>query len=621
MKQMKRQQAEVREKHLDARQLAGFSKAKAKEVKNFVVAEAFKALPNHLKPSRDQVLKMRWLLTWKLDEDPEEGVEPLNRDASGNPLRPKARAVVLGYMDPMYEHRPTSSPTMNRSTRQLFLQMCANHKFQIEKGDISGAFLQGEDFGEDRPMFCEPLPEILDAIGAPRGSTMLLTKAAYGLVEAPLQWYLSMAKFIEGLGGERQFSDPCAWGFFDEARNPVGYIVGHVDDLLFGGRANCSRWSEIKKKLKERFKWGSWEASKFTQCGVLIETLEDNSFQLSQPEYLDGVDEIHVTRSRWNQTEAAVTPFEQQQLRSVLGALSWHSNQVAPYLSAPVSLLLSKIPEGTVQTILEVNKLLKKAKVNKHQKLRIHAQSPDERPLISMWVDAAHANRVDGSSTKGMLAGWCSQRLMHGHLETVSPLYWQSARLQRVCRSSAASETRAAVDAEDELYALRFQAFEYTGGQVSLWKCDDAVQNIDGVIISDSKNLYDRLCQTVLTLKGAERRTDIETLCLKESMTSASTQIRWVNGDSQLANSLTKESEPHQLAEFMRRQGRWRIVYDPSLLSGRKRKQLGLQSLDVQKQSESEKPGISISRGAVQIPQSVGAGKHETSTAAPLPQS
>ena len=324
----------------------------------------------------------------------------------------------------------------------------------------------------------------------------------------------------------------------------------------------------------------------YSMC-VLIETLEDNSFQLSQPEYLDGVDDIHVSRSRWNQPDAALTAFEQQQIRSVLGALAWRSNQVAPYLSAAVSLLLSRIPHDTVQVILDTNKLLKKAKANKQQKLRIHAQPPEEAPLISMWVDAAHANRVDGSSTKGMLAGWCSQKLLQGHLETVSPLYWQSARLQRVCRSSAAAETRAAVDAEDELYALRFQVFEFTGGQVSLWKCDDAVKQIDGVIVSDSKKLYDRLNQTVLTLKGAERRSDIETLCLKESMNSANTLLRWVNGDSQLANSLTKDTEPHQLAEFMRRQGRWRIVYDPSLLSGRKRKQMGLQSLDVQKQSES----------------------------------
>ena len=115
---------------------------------------------------------------------------------------------------------------------------------------------------------------------------------------------------------------------------------------------------------------------------------------------------------------------------------------------------------------------------------------------------------------------------------------------------------------------------------MSIWQCDKAVSEIAGVLISDSKNLYDRLNQTVLTLKGAEKRIDIETLCLKESMYATSLKIRWVNGDSQLANSLTKEAELHQLFEFFRRNGQWRIVYDPELLSGRKRKQIGLGSLD-----------------------------------------
>ena len=58
-------------------------------------------------------------------------------------------------------------------------------------------------------------------------------------------------------------------------------------------------------------------------------------------------------------------------------------------------------------------------------------------------------------------------------------------------------------------------------------------------------------------------------------------KLRWVNGDSQLANSLTKEDELHQMFEFFRREGRWEIVYDPELLSGRRRRQLGLKSLDV----------------------------------------
>ena len=157
--------------------------------------------------------------------------------------------------------------------------------------------------------------------------------------------------------------------------------------------------------------------------------------------------------------------------------------------------------------------------------------------MIVAWVDVAHANRVDISSTKGVLIGWSSTGLLEGNLERVSPLYWQSARIQKLCRSSAASETGAAVDAEDESYAVRFQVFEYLGGQVSVWRCDDAVTAVDGVSVSDSKNLCDRVSQTVLTLKGVEKRADIETLCLKESMSSTKLQIKWGSGDSQVADS------------------------------------------------------------------------------------
>ena len=251
VKQLRRQAVEVSERHLSEKELQGFCQAKSKEVKNFVVARAFQHLPKHMKPSKRQILKMRWLLTWKLDEQPEG--EPVKRDSQGHALKPKARAFVLGYMDPEYEHRPTSSPTMSRTTRQIFLQQCANHKFQVEKGDISGAFLQGDDFGPDRPMVCEPLPEICEALGVPPQTPMLLTKAAYGLVEAPIQWFLSVSRYLESLGAERQFSDPCCWGFFNEDRTPIGWVCGHVDDFLFGGRAGDEKWEQIKAQIQARF--------------------------------------------------------------------------------------------------------------------------------------------------------------------------------------------------------------------------------------------------------------------------------------------------------------------------------------------------------------------------------
>ena len=53
--------------------------------------------------------------------------------------------------------------------------------------------------------------EICDALGVPRNSVMRLKRACYGLVDAPLEWYRSVAEFLEGLGLERTWSDPCTW--------------------------------------------------------------------------------------------------------------------------------------------------------------------------------------------------------------------------------------------------------------------------------------------------------------------------------------------------------------------------------------------------------------------------
>ena len=116
---------------------------------------------------------MRWILTWKLKDD--------------GTTKPKARAVILGYQDPAYEHRATTSPVMTRSTRQYLLQIAANRRWSVYKGDVSGAFLQGRPYPED--LFCVPCPEICEAMNLPVGSVTKMKRACYGVVDAPLEWY------------------------------------------------------------------------------------------------------------------------------------------------------------------------------------------------------------------------------------------------------------------------------------------------------------------------------------------------------------------------------------------------------------------------------------------------
>ena len=557
---LKKRAVEVSEKRLSATDREKFQKAKMIEVKNFLAAEAFEALPDNLKPNKDQAVGMRWILTWKMQE-------------SGEP-KAKARAVLLGYQDPSYEHRATTAPVMTRQTRQLILQLAANKRWQIMKGDVSGAFLQGRSYPDE--LYCVPCPEICREMGLPAETVTRLKKACYGLVDAPLEWYKTVASFLEELGLERLWSDACAWVWRKDGQ-VRGMISGHVDDFIFAGSSTDAEWHGILEKIKAHFKWGDWDVDCFTQCGVQVETTKDG-FTLGQPKYLEGVSEIHVNANRRKERHASTTEREKTQLRGLLGALSWHSQQVAPHLAADVSLLLSEVTQSNVETIFKANTLLAHAKARSSHQLKVHRCVSGEMVMVA-WVDAGSQNRHDGGSTQGVIIGAAPTELLQGEVTPVSLVAWHSNRIDRSCRSPGAAETQAAVNGEDSLYFARFQWSEMLYGQVNTRNPDAVVQRVPGCLVTDSRNVYDKLNTEVVSIKGAEKRTNIEALALKESQQNTGLIVRWVHSEAQLANSLTKAGGKNEIEMYYKMCQRWRIVEDPEMKSARRRKEEGIEPL------------------------------------------
>jgi hypothetical protein len=185
--QLRRRAIEVSERSLDPEEKQKMNEAKQVEIKNFISAKALEAIPAHLQPDKQAAMRMRWILTWK-------------RDDSGG-QRAKARCVILGYMDPQYEHRQEASPTMTRTSRQVMLAVSASLGFGVWKGDVSEAFLQGREYkGES---FVIPTDDICDAMGIPAGSVTRLKKACYGLVDAILEWFLTVSEFLISIGFEK----------------------------------------------------------------------------------------------------------------------------------------------------------------------------------------------------------------------------------------------------------------------------------------------------------------------------------------------------------------------------------------------------------------------------------
>jgi hypothetical protein len=181
---LKRRAVEISMKNLTSAEREGFEQAKAVEVKNFIAAKAFEALPPELRPPEEKAIKMRWLLAWKVKED--------------GSTKPKARAILLGYQDPEYEHRSTTSPVMTKQTRQLMLAATALFGWKVWKGDVTGAFLQGRTYPGE--LYCIPCDEICSAMGLDKGSITRVRKGCYGLVDAPIEWYRSVSEYLETLG-------------------------------------------------------------------------------------------------------------------------------------------------------------------------------------------------------------------------------------------------------------------------------------------------------------------------------------------------------------------------------------------------------------------------------------
>ena len=520
---MKRRAVEVNEKRLSPDELKQFQEAKGVEVRNFIASKAFEVLPPDKRPSRSQAIGMRWILTWKPKDD--------------GTFKAKARAILKGYQDPKYEFRDTTTPVMTRLTRQILLQVAANRRWKVRKGDVSGAFLQGREYPGE--LFCIPCPEILQEMGLSEGEIVKVKKGCYGLVDAPLEWYKSMAGFLESIGLVKSWSDPCCWMWKPDGVLR-GLIAGHVDDFLFTGDPSDPEWLEVEKKIQTRFKWSDWEEGRFVQCGVTIEAMADGTFELSQPSYVDKLSEINLNATRRKEPMAPTTDWERQKLRAMLGGLSWHATQVAPHISAEVGLLLSEVSKSTVDTVRRANALLFATRGRRGHKLKIHAFGETESLGLFAWADAGAQNRPDGGSTQGIFIRMAPMKLLEGEMCAVSALSWYAGKVDRVVRSPGAAEACAVVNGEDQLFHARFQLGEFLGGPCNVFDVNETVNRVPGCVISDSRNVYDKLQTEEFSVKGSERRTDLEMLCLKSAQRKNAVELRWVHSEAQLGNALTK---------------------------------------------------------------------------------
>jgi transposase InsO family protein len=572
----KKQRTEVKLTTLTVEEQAAFKKAKESEIQiqNWLsTGTVSKILRDKLAP--EQIIRCRWILVWK---PLEEAISPENakgiKSEKLKTHKPKARLVVLGYLDPNLTEVPRDSPTLGRQSKMLLLQLISSKGWSLGSFDIKAAFLQGRT-QKDRVMGMEPVPELAKALQLAPNEVCKLDKSAYGLIDAPFLWFKTLSEELINLGMQPSPFDPCVFILRHPKTNEISGVLGiHVDDGIYGGDEYFH--SQISK-LEEKYPFGSKKSKAFTFTGIELFQHPDNSIELSQTKYVNHIPAIQISQERKLQENEKVTEKERHHLRGLVGSLQYAAVHTRPDIASALSHLQSQINSATVATLLTANKVLHNAKKHSDVHIKIQPIKTEDLRFIA-FSDASFASKSKPESHAGMIILATHSDIAKNQSCPISPISWGTKKIQRIVTSTLSAETSALSTTLDQLTWLRIY-WAWILDPKTEWQRPEVSQNLppafsiptykaqeNDFAITDCKSLYDLTTRTAIP-NCQEFRTQLLARSIKDILTEG-IKLHWVHSGAQLADSLTKVMEATFLRETLRK-GRYCLHDSDEVLKDR----------------------------------------------------
>ena len=567
----KRARSEVKWSTLTEAERQEFQKAKMAEIQNWVKTGTISRILRNQVP-HEQILRCRWVLTWKPIDDSSDAHGPKTMKTKA-----KARLVILGYLDPKLEDLPRDSPTLGRNSKMLLLQLIASKGWQLRSFDIRAAFLQGKPQA-DRILAIEPVSELVDALKLATNEVCKLEKGAYGLIDAPYQWYQAISEALINLGFTQSPFDPCQFVLRDHETGSLEGILGlHVDDGICGGSEYFARKID---QLEKKYPFGSKKIKQFTFTGIEMDQLPNGTITMRQSNYVRAIEPIKIPLERRQQPDSKVSEEERQALRGLIGSLQYAAVHTRPDLASRLSMLQSAINSATVSTLTSANQALHEAKKFHDTTIQIQPIPVEDFRFLA-FSDASFASKGNSSSHTGsMIMG--THRLISENVSCpVSPLSWGCKKIQRVVTSTLAAETVSLNSVLDHLSWMRLCWAWMLDAKTNWQQPSNTLKQLpetfatathnaqslpDSVAATDCKSLFDLVTRTA-TPNCAEHRTQLNALAIKD-MLAEGVQLRWVHSGAQVADCLTKIMETTFLRETLKL-GRYRLNDELEVLKSR----------------------------------------------------
>eukprot|EP00435_Cladocopium_sp_Y103_P030418 s52_g7.t1 len=214
----------------------------------------------------------------------------------------KGRWCLQGHLDPDLNEKALTgklqSPTLNQMSRMCLMQVIASHGWDLQLGDIKGAFLESGMIEEKyRPLYAAMPPGGIPGVD-PEAVIEVLGNV-YGQNDAPSAWFSTFDAAAQSFGWKPSKFDQCLYTLRSDGRL-VGIMGVHVDDTALVARTiactvpkffilSCLQISRLKraKLVPERQHISPGFPAMFSKLSseeskVLKQLLEKAGFQVTK---------------------------------------------------------------------------------------------------------------------------------------------------------------------------------------------------------------------------------------------------------------------------------------------------------------------------------------------------
>ena len=295
------------------------------------------------------------------------------------------------------------APTLTRAGLMIILQICASFAWAQTGGDVTGAFLQGDQSLPARkdlePLYLKAPREELPNMHKDR--LMNVVRGIFGLANSPRLWWRPLRDTLLRMGGWQLALDRAVFVFhavISGVATLIAIIGVHVDDII--AAAMRIHGEKILATLRKTFGFGKWFDEGMQYCGKKTERTSEGCIRLTQKVFAENLQLAPMPRYRAATPEAALSATEMTEYQSGIGSLQWLVGQSRPDIAAATNLAQGSSP--TVKNLVEINRILRETRKSADFALEFR---PVDTPASSCSPTRHGRTR---RTTSARPASWCS---------------------------------------------------------------------------------------------------------------------------------------------------------------------------------------------------------------------